>query len=622
MQVNLPPVIDGATTVLGGEISAEVSLPELTEGESFEARVIFSDRGTVHLKTAEGAFIRARLEGGVVLAEGSEVSLTIVEKGDGLIKLRLSGPLAGESAVPGSVSTAGRMPALPPALAAIVEQMQNSALKPHQRLEVFMRALGDFPALSTDNAAIRQTAALLLTDGRETAQAAPLPGTEAAPGQAQQASALPGQMLSELNALLAMDTHALATAAAKPAGETAPGILAPLFELFMPELTADVPQTAPDITAALPEQNLPAQASEEQAPPSQAAPETELPVPAQPEQALPALAAQGRAAAVAAQTVAQEAPRAGVAQKAAQAAPEAPQATISGLPDAEHLPPQAQETPAAKQAPDMGLATAAAHSQKSAEQTVTVISAHSQKNGEQPATVLSSLPTATRRELLEFTQRLVAELFPEGTKAASQKDLIAFAERLFINTGGPAAKNAPALRQAARELETRLELLKETVARSSLPQKEELLQQVNRLLQHNDTLREERPLILQLPVFFGEQRQTAELYVYRREKGSRKLDPRNATILLALNTEHLGRMEALIQVQQKDIHLKLEIGRAGAVPFIREQSRALTGLLSEAGYRLASATVQQLIRQAGPETADRTLEEFRRDFGNKVDIQV
>ena len=521
MQITFPPVIGGNQAAVFDETSADVSLPELAEGESIEARVIFSSGDAVHLKTAEGAFLRARLEGGVMLSEGTTVALTIVEKGAGLLKLCLSDPLSSIGNEAGAHFPAERNLSLPPALATLVEQLQKSSLQASQKLDAFMRALGDFPASNADTAAIRQAIALLLAEGLDTTPTA----TALAEAEITAPTARPslGQMLQHLLALLNIEADAPYQAAPHPRGETAPHVLAPLFDLFLPPQTGGLLPSAGMALPYLPPSPLRGEALSEQAQPG---------------------VASGQTAAL-------------------------PQADAVG-----------------------------------------------------PPTLVPTLPSATRRELLEFTQRLVMELYQPDAKEPTAKELAAFAARLFVNTGSPSEKVGENLHQAARELEVRLALLKEALAHSSLPLKEVLLQQAERLLQQTTALREEHPFILQLPIRLAEQQQTAELYVYRRKKDVRQIDPRHATVLLALNTEHLGRLEILIQMQQKDLHLKMGISRAEAVPFVKVQSEALTKLLSVAGYRLVSTAVQPLTRQTNPETAQRALEEFRRNVGHQVDIQV
>jgi len=242
-----------------------------------------------------------------------------------------------------------------------------------------------------------------------------------------------------------------------------------------------------------------------------------------------------------------------------------------------------------------------------------------------PADIAPALSAAERSEIMRFAQQIAAELYPTGQNETSPQLLAAFIGRFFARGGGTAEQGGEELRKSARELTPRLEFMREAIEHSSLPHKEALLGQTARLLQQAETAQQpERLICLQIPVQLAQNRHTAELYVYRRErKGGRKIDPHNATIMLALNTEHLGRLEAMLQTRGKEITLKLEIARAEAVPFIQEQSRALVSLLAEAGFKLASASVSPLKRENhGPQAAAGALEAFRRGAGRGLDVII
>jgi len=236
-----------------------------------------------------------------------------------------------------------------------------------------------------------------------------------------------------------------------------------------------------------------------------------------------------------------------------------------------------------------------------------------------------STKQSTSLEIQQLARQITAELYPAGQKDLDQQTLAAFIGRLFARRGATAEQSGAELQKSARELTARLESMHEAIERSSLPQKEALLGQSARILQQSETAQQpERLICLQIPVQLAQNRQAAELYVYHRErKGGRKLDPQNATIMLALNTEHLGRLEAMIQTRGKEIRLNLEIARAEAVPFMREQSGALFSLLAEAGFKLTSASVSPLKREThGPQAAVQALETFRRGAGRGFDVII
>ena len=504
MQITLPPTIATTDSALPGEIGADIFLEGYNEGESFEARVIFFSENMAHLKTAEGNFIRARLEGGLIyglnLNEGMEISLTVVEKSSGLIKLRLN---------------------------------EDKKLIP-------------------------------LTTTLDSASSS---GTVT--------SATIGQILQKLCALLSATNSIPAQLASAQPRETPPSALTPLFELFMPE---HIEQNSRSVPVFAPEQ------------PDRLSAQITL------EQALP-------------ESANSLAPKQTVTATIAKVA-----ATRTNTPPL----PQALTTET----------TQAVSTTELSQDAFPKIAIGTEQNDWLPQTVsqepvtLSALTPAIRREVLAFTHTLVTELYPPGINEPSRIEMIAFVEQLFTQIDKPMKELGPALARTARELEVRLELLQQTIKNSSLPIKETLLQQFDHLLQQTSDLHEERPICLQFPLYFAEQRQTAELYVYRREKNAKRIDPSHATVLLALNTEHLGRLEALIQVRQKDLDIKLEVSRAEAITFLNEQRAILKNLLANAGYRLNSATIQPLLIQTSSKTAESILEEFRKSFMHQVDIRI
>ena len=504
MQITQPSALTYSGQGEKNDAFAADFLTKLTIGDAFRARVIFAMDNVLHLKTAAGAFIRARLEGYMPPLEGQEIELMLVEKEAGLLKLRLGEPLR-------------------------------------------------------QQATVEQAAVLLLTEGKESAINAPVLRQTALPANPAPPQPALGQTLQQLTQLLisleneqptsqlrVFPAAGLTTGAPPQAGPAVGNILSPLFELFMAAYS--VAKTSPAQTEGLP----PASAGPLAAPLKQATP------PQPPADAQPLMAERVN-------------------------------------------PPPTPKSAEIRQNP-------AAAVPREAELQLPVVA--------------TALPAASRSEALDITGRLVERLYTATENEPGLKELKAFVESLFVKIGGPAKKNAVQLKQAARSLEISLDLLQEVVKRSSLPQREELLQLTNRLQQQAAVLREERLFCLQLPVYLAEQKQTAELYMYRRQGGRKPDTNLGVTVLLALNTEHLGRLEAFIRVRQQDIDLNLAISKAAAVPFIKERSGALSKLLGAAGYRLTPISVTHLTKQNDASAAEAALDEFCRSLTRQVDIKI
>ena len=105
----------------------------------------------------------------------------------------------------------------------------------------------------------------------------------------------------------------------------------------------------------------------------------------------------------------------------------------------------------------------------------------------------------------------------------------------------------------------------------------------------------------QIPVRLGDRQipRTVDLYVMKRGKGKR-IDPENASILIALNTENLGRVETLIQVNQHSLRLRVGVGDAQVGEYIQSYTQEWSDAMEAIGYRLADLRMQVSERKVTP----------------------
>ncbi len=225
--------------------------------------------------------------------------------------------------------------------------------------------------------------------------------------------------------------------------------------------------------------------------------------------------------------------------------------------------------------------------------------------------------------LIEQIRQIAAELYPNNSfslKAAND-----FIANLFVKLSPDLAENSPKLQQNIQELDLRLQVFKEALLNSDLPQKEDLLNLTNKLLQQLEPQRylPDRLVALQIPIFDQNQQKTAALYVYKRAGKDRQIDPEDTSILLALQTAHLGRLEALIDIKGRQLAIKMEISAVDAIGFLRNQTASLYHLISEAGYSLINTTVgplQSLVNNS--QQAIAAMDQYRHSFGSKYDFKI
>ena len=92
---------------------------------------------------------------------------------------------------------------------------------------------------------------------------------------------------------------------------------------------------------------------------------------------------------------------------------------------------------------------------------------------------------------------------------------------------------------------------------------------------------------VQMPIMLGEEKTTAELYVFRDPKQSKKrIDPENATMFLSLGTANMGRVESFVKLIGKHVECDFKLD-ADSLTFIRAHVRSLDDAFTARGYKLS-----------------------------------
>jgi|GEM_PF-3876043 len=115
---------------------------------------------------------------------------------------------------------------------------------------------------------------------------------------------------------------------------------------------------------------------------------------------------------------------------------------------------------------------------------------------------------------------------------------------------------------------------------------------------------------------------TAELYVYRRNRKGAQLDPGNACIALGLSTENLGRVEALIRIENRNIFIGMQVENEAAIPLFGEKTAELYKSLGRMRYALSELKVSPLGEPTTPANAEETLASLAQRAGASVDVKI
>jgi len=242
------------------------------------------------------------------------------------------------------------------------------------------------------------------------------------------------------------------------------------------------------------------------------------------------------------------------------------------------------------------------------------------------AELLSEVPQfkGTPHWALErFSNMLLRVAGDTESTAQTDKDTKMLADQLdkmFTKIDKNDADAGQRLREAREELFARLSLIEEEISRSSGPQRELLLTQTQKLMDHVRLLNNiDQFHYMQIPVQLREEKKSAELYIFKR-KGGKRADPDNVNILLAIDLEYMGHWEALLNIKGKDVTINMEVqGEAEKDHFIA-QTVLLHDMLNEEGFKLVNTNIKISKEETTPLTALLALDRHTGVHQGKIDF--
>jgi len=238
--------------------------------------------------------------------------------------------------------------------------------------------------------------------------------------------------------------------------------------------------------------------------------------------------------------------------------------------------------------------------------------------------LLSEIPEfrGTPAEALERFSEMLLKIAGENASAegSQTEKLESLLDKLFtrVADSGAGAK----LQGAREELFARLSLIEEAIARAAPAARAEMLDNVNKLMEHVKVLNSiETFAYMQLPVKLGDERKSADLYIFKR-KGGRKPDPENVNILLSLELENMGHWESLINIKNKDVSLRMEVGGEMEMQHFSDNTVLLHDMLGQVGFRLVSTDIAYSQDETTPLTALSTLGRFISGKPGIIDYRI
>lgn len=128
----------------------------------------------------------------------------------------------------------------------------------------------------------------------------------------------------------------------------------------------------------------------------------------------------------------------------------------------------------------------------------------------------------------------------------------------------------------------------------------------------------------QLPVNINGYKTTAELFIMKRHKGGKRIDPNNLVMFISLDTKNIGRVETILNVKGENIYIRLRTEKRQISDYFRENIKRLYESFAECGYKLADVKYTVIENAMPPARLKRFLSgiaENGREHG-RVDLRV
>ncbi len=203
----------------------------------------------------------------------------------------------------------------------------------------------------------------------------------------------------------------------------------------------------------------------------------------------------------------------------------------------------------------------------------------------------------------------------QGVQSLAEKILLVF-------TKVDESLDAQTLKTAAEQTPYKLAQLQKLIKNIEIGNKETVSSQLSEVnAQAKLTQDISRFICMQIPI-----RQngydSAELYIYKRNRKGARIDAENTSVILGLSTQNIGRVEALIRVENRSISLTFGVENEAAIPAFRERSMELYKTLSGMRYSLAEFKVSALSEPTTPANAEEFLTASMQKTGASIDYRV
>ncbi len=226
------------------------------------------------------------------------------------------------------------------------------------------------------------------------------------------------------------------------------------------------------------------------------------------------------------------------------------------------------------------------------------------------------------QELLIYKQKDPEENGREIKKLAGE--LKEAFQRIFASTDSEKLSSELDVKKIYKEIFDKLDDIKHISQSLSQPERADITARANNIEEGIKLLNQisTNSVYVQIPLNLSGFNTTSDLYIIKKDKSKKRVDPQNAVMLISLDTQNLGRVETLIDVKGKNVGINLRAEGQKVIDFIKENYRHLYSSLMDKGYRLVDVKYKLLEERTNPVNVERIVKKELSDGRMSVDLKI
>lgn len=180
------------------------------------------------------------------------------------------------------------------------------------------------------------------------------------------------------------------------------------------------------------------------------------------------------------------------------------------------------------------------------------------------------------------------------------------------------------VKKVYKEMYERLEIIRSVIEQKNPENKEAILQKLDNLQSSLKFINElnNHSSYIQIPMNVFDRNTTGELYVLKKGSKRKKIDPENTSVLVSLNTENLGQIDTLLNINKKNISLNLRVEDEWIIGFLKENYVQLYNSLKNKGYKLVDVKYRLIEEKLNPLNADRLIKKELDKNKQSIDFKI